>query len=258
MLRQHQDVFMPDLELHFFDKDFNFSRGLSWYESHFSEVSGEKAIGEKTPDYLWANGVSSEGHLSDVHKNISVCLPDVKLIIALRNPAHRAVSATKHLISTGRISPRHRIDDLLLGKEESVIERFGVMEMGKYYTQVKTYLDLFGRDQVQVIVFEEDVVSDPASGLNRVCGFLGIDTSQCFHGLRERVNAFRHSKLHLVSRYYLPKLSPLTRVLNKVLPVADYSPGKETMTVLHGHFEADTSKLFDLLRRPVPVSWIPG
>ena len=258
MLRQHEDVFMPDRELHFFDKDYNFSRGLTWYESNFAEVSGQKAVGEKTPDYLWANGVGGEGHLADVHKNISTCLPEVKLIVALRNPAHRAVSAAKHLISTGRISPMHRVDDLLLGKDKSVIEPFGVMEMGNYYTQVKTYLDLFGREQVQVIVFEEDVVSDPEAGLNRVCGFLDVDTSQCFQGLRERVNAFRQSKLHLVARYYSPLFSPLTRILNKILPVADYSPCQDTIAVLHHHFEADTRKLFDLLERPVPLSWIHG
>ena len=47
-LRQHPDVYMPARELHYFDKDSNFRRGLSWYESHFAEVKGQRALGGTT------------------------------------------------------------------------------------------------------------------------------------------------------------------------------------------------------------------
>ena len=256
MLRQHEDVYMPDRELHFFDKDFNFSKGLGWYKSHFSEAAGERAVGEKTPDYLWANGIGGEGHLKNIHQNIFESLPNVKLIIALRNPSQRAVSATKHLISTGRISPIHTVDDLLVGKYSTRIEQYGVIEMGRYFTHVKTYLERFGREKILVVVFEEDVVDDPIGGLATVCTHLGIDKSHKFQRVNESVNAFRHSKLHLIVKHYAPVFSPVTRVLNKVLPSANYTPKRETMDKLHARFESDTKRLFDLLERPIPETWL--
>ena len=256
MLRQHEDVFMPDRELHFFDKDLNFSKGLGWYESHFTEAAGQRAIGEKTPDYLWANGIGGEGHLAEVHENISRCLPAIKLVIALRNPSHRAVSATKHLISSGRVSPLRDVDDLLVGQGKAEVKQYGVLEMGMYFNQVKAYVDLFGREKILAVVFEEDVVSVPGSGLANVCTFLGIDDSFSFQGVSEPVNAFRHSKLHLVAKHFAPGLSSITRALNKVLPAADYTPSQETMDILRGVFEADTKSLFELLGRPVPQTWL--
>ena len=256
MLRQHDNVFMPDRELHFFDKGLNFSKGLGWYESHFTEAAGQRAIGEKTPDYLWANGIGGEGHLAEVHENIFRCLPEIKLIIALRNPSQRAVSATKHLISSGRVSPLRDVDDLLVGEGKEEVEQFGVVEMGMYFNQVKAYVDLFGRERILVVVFEEDVADDPDSGLEKICAFLGIDEFFGFQGISERVNAFRHSKLHLVTKHFAPGLSPVTRALNKVLPEADYTPSQETMEILHGVFEADIKRLFVLLGRPIPHAWL--
>ena len=56
MLGQHPDVFMAEEEIHFFDRAHNFARGTAWYESHFAAAAGQSAVGEKTPDYLWAEG----------------------------------------------------------------------------------------------------------------------------------------------------------------------------------------------------------
>src|SRR5262249_40448697 len=55
-LRNHPEVFLVRGEIHFFDKDFNFARGRDWYESQFAAATTHRAIGEKTPEYLWANG----------------------------------------------------------------------------------------------------------------------------------------------------------------------------------------------------------
>ena len=115
-LSNHPEVFIPKQELHFFDKGYNYSKGIEWYKTHFKNCGNAIAIGEKTPDYLWANGIGTEDHLPDVHLNIHKHLPNTRLIIMLRNPVDRAVSAVRHIIRSRRIAPPRRIDDLLLGK----------------------------------------------------------------------------------------------------------------------------------------------
>ena len=50
MLRDHEGVFIPRDEVHFFNGHFD--KGIDWYASHFNEASKNQCIGEKTPDYL--------------------------------------------------------------------------------------------------------------------------------------------------------------------------------------------------------------
>lgn len=139
-LRQHPDVYMPEYEIHYFDKDLHFAKGIAWYESHFSRVGKETAIGEKTPDYLWANGIGVEGHLPDVHRNIFEALPQANLIVSLRNPAERVISVVNHIMGSGRISPFHKIDDLLTGERKHLVEGHVVIDYGRYYRQLEAYL----------------------------------------------------------------------------------------------------------------------
>ena len=246
---------MPKAEIHFFDKDFNYSKGVDWYERHFAEAGDEKAVGEKTPDYCWAEGQGGEGHRADVHKSIRDVLPDAKLIVALKNPVDRAVSAVKHIIRSGRISPFHRIDDLLVGDQTALLEGYGVIEVGRVYTRLNAYLELFEADQVLVLIFEEDIVQNPSQGLRKVCTFLEIDPFWEFTDIDQKANPFDSSKFHLILRCYFPFLSPLFRRLEAFWPAATYRPDQSTIQHLYGLYEEENRKLFELLKREPPKSW---
>ncbi len=256
MLRQHPDVYMPDQEIHFFDKAGNYEKGMDWYISHFEGAEDRRRVGEKTPDYFWADGRGGEGHMPDVHRHIHGHLPDVKLIVTLKNPVDRAVSAVKHLIRTGRISPLHRMDDLLTGEKSALLDSFGVFEVGRFFTLLSSYLKLFRRDQILVLFFEEDIVQRPNEGLKKVCAFLDIDDAFRFSGMAQKVNRFNGCKLHLIARYYFPFLSPLTNVLGRLLPESDYLPSKPVLRHLHGLYQEENRRLFDLLDRHSPESWL--
>jgi hypothetical protein len=256
MLRQHPDVYMPDQEIHFFDKAGNYEKGIEWYAGHFAGAENIRRVGEKTPDYFWADGRGGEGHLPDVNRHIHRHLPDAKLIVTLKNPVDRAVSAVKHLIRTRRISPLHRMDDLLAGKKAALLERFGVFEVGRFFTLLTAYLDLFRRDQILVLFFEEDIVQRPHEGLKKVCSFLEIDDSFRFSGTARQINRFDGCKLHLVVRYYFPVLSPLTSVLGRLVPESDFLPGESVLRHLYGFYREENRKLFDLLGRESPAAWL--
>ena len=56
MVSQHPDVSVATKkEMHFFDKAYNYQKGLNWYEEQFDITSSTKAIGEFTPNYFWTS-----------------------------------------------------------------------------------------------------------------------------------------------------------------------------------------------------------
>ncbi|HUE84637.1 MAG TPA: sulfotransferase [Vicinamibacterales bacterium] len=95
-LSAHPDIFIPrrPQELHFFDFDPNYVRGVHWYASHFTSATpAHRAIGQTSPLYLYA---------PDAPERIAALLPDVKLIFIRRNPVDRAFSHYWHAIKKGR------------------------------------------------------------------------------------------------------------------------------------------------------------
>ncbi len=248
-LRKHPDVFMARGELHFFDKDFNFSRGRGWYEAHFAAATTQRAIGEKTPDYLWANGKGGEGHLPDVHRNLHSYYPEARLIVVMRNPVSRAVSAVHHMIRSGRCSPLLSIDDLLIGDKRPLLAQHGIIQKGRYFEQIRAYLDLFPRDQFLFLLFEEDVLKTPHQTLAQVCRFLDVDPGFEFGSVNQAVNDFNRSMAGLTVTYYFKNAEPLGRLLDRHLPQEKKKPKYETLARLHDLFAEENEKLFGLLGR---------
>lgn len=254
-LRQHPDVFMCPNEIHFFDKSYNYEKGASWYTEHFRGAKSQKAVGEKTPDYLWANGEGVEGHLSTVHCHIHELLPDVRLIVVLRNPVNRAVSAVNHIIGSGRVPPQYSADQLLVGRYKHLVQGHGVLAYGRYHEQIQAFLTLFKREQLLVLIFEEDVIESPAQGLQKVCRFLEIDPNFSFAAQTEKKNAYAYSWLRLYTNYYLPFLRSLTRPLDWFLPSHKTQPGPNTLAQLVDYYQKPNQELFAFLEREMPASW---
>jgi hypothetical protein len=244
----------PD-EIHYFDKAQNFARGQSWYARHFEHAGKSQLIAEKTPDYLWANGDGAEGHLPDVHVKLYQTLPAARLIVLLRNPVERALSALTHLVRTRRIAPPQNVDALLLGKKHARIRGHGVISKGFYYRQITAYTRLFNRSQVLVMIFEEDVARAPEAGLLQVCRFLGISPIAPQVSKAVHQNASRRSLPRLLADYYLPPVRPVSKVLDRIAPAWKPAPSSRTMDELYQTYAAENEKLFKWLGRPMPRSW---
>ena len=258
-LSQHPEIFVAPREIHFFDKADRYARGLAWYEAQFAAASSEKAVGEKTPDYLWANGRGVEGHLPDVHRNIHAALPHARLIVSLRNPVERAISAAHHIIRSGRIPPHIDIDDLLLGDQRHLLEGHGVLDYGFYHRQIQAYLELFPREQMLILIFEEDLAARPEKGLRAVCEFLGVDADFPFRDAHRKSNVNRHSLPRLrLNRHLPPRLRPLTRPVDWLFPPYRPRPPADTLAALYDLYADSNAALFKFLQRPLPLSWRPA
>ena len=181
-LKQHPDVFMPALkEPHYFAQltpshDQRYLRTIirdePAYLRLFRRAEGYKAIGEASPSYLWE---------ANAPYRISRAVPDAKIIILLRDPVERAYS---HYL----MDVREGLQDLPFcealqrdwserSKGWSVSHLY--VELGLYAQQVRRYLDIFGPEQVLILMFEELTNSalNGKSVLADVLRFLDLDTA---------------------------------------------------------------------------------
>ncbi len=256
-LRQHPDAWMPPREVHFFDNASNLAKGLAWYESHFAAASDRPAIGEKTPEYSWVGG-RGPGHLPDVHRHIHAALPDVRLILILRNPVERAISHVNHLIRAGQLAPTERIDDLLVGRRRERVADIGVIDRGRYAHQIAAFRELFDARQMLVLVYEEDVVASPGDGLAKVSRFLGIASPGPVPASDRRRNSAARTRVSLVLDYYVPLLRAHSWRLDRWFKPWKGSPSESAMRELYRVYAEDNARLFELLGREAPPSWQPG
>jgi hypothetical protein len=171
-LRKHPDIFIsPKKELHFFD--LHYDQGIAQYESNFAGWSGQKAIGEATPDYL--HGAYTK---NDIPALIRQHLPAVKMIASLRNPVDRAYSRFWH--SKARFD-RNR--DLTF--EQKLADRPEFLAEGFYSDHLSRYYQLFPREALLVLLYD-DLLTDPVKYMARIYDFLGVDSD--FRSGLETVN----------------------------------------------------------------------
>lgn len=245
MLNKHPEVFMPGHELHFFDRVENFSQGIEWYEAKFAQAdSSKKAIGEKTPEYLWVNGDRPA-----MHQTIKQFFPDIKLIIVLRDPVERAISHANHLVRYGYLSPLIDID--------KTIWNHVLIDKGKYYQQIKSYYQVFDPEQIFTLINEEDIILNPQQSLQKTCDFLKIDSTFRFENETEKIHQHSSTKSGLTMGYYLPALRPLIDRIDKYLPGQKYKlrPSESTISKLYEFYAEENEKLFSFLKRK-PSSWL--
>lgn len=149
-------------EIHFFD--FNYQKGENWYRAHFPFrlfLDEDKVVGEATPHYLFYPYTA---------KRIAEMIPDVKLIVLLRNPVKRAISHYFHSVGKGR-EPLSMYKAMINENDRTRMERkkifsdeqyrsdpyryFSYKERGIYINQLKRYFLHFPMRQILFIKSEE-------------------------------------------------------------------------------------------------------
>jgi hypothetical protein len=150
------------------------------YLKLFKNARGYIAVGEATPIYLWD---------PDTPKLIHQTVPHARIIIILRDPVERAYS--NFLMKMKYSGINSSFYDELMRDYKSQETQFGrsnmYVEFGMYYEQVKRYFDIFGREQVKVIIFEE-FIQHPEQTVNEVLAFLGINYN--VREIREQHNPY--------------------------------------------------------------------
>ena len=197
-------------ETHFFD--LHFHRGANWYRAFFPtthrfSVAGfglarrDRSVkpaddhpsndafrsrshrrtltGESTPYYLF---------YPHAPQRVKVMIPEVKLIVLLRNPVDRAYSHYHHEVRTGAEAASfedalEREAEIMPGEiaktwEDGRYRSFShihhsYLSRGIYVDQLRRWIELFGREQM-IVIRSEDLYRDPAMTVDRVLRFLGL------------------------------------------------------------------------------------
>jgi len=138
------------------------------YLSLFNKVRDEKIVGESSPLYL------SDPKAPKLIHQVS---PDAQIIISLRNPVQRAFSEYLMYISWGRLTTtlHDQLQIQMRGKPDANQIHL-MLEAGLYADDVKRYLDIFGRKNVKILIFE-NFIKEIKKTIEDILLFLGIDHS---------------------------------------------------------------------------------
>jgi hypothetical protein len=169
-------------EVHYFD--YNFDKGQEWYESHFDPVIGNesdqdgKITGEASPYYIFHPLVPLR---------VKALLPDIKLIVLLRNPVDRAISHYYHEVRMGaetlsledaisseekRMKDQHEIT--MTGQYSFNHQNFSYTSRGIYVDQLQRWFDIFPKNRFKIIK-SEDFFSAPSKIISEVFDFLCVN-----------------------------------------------------------------------------------
>ena len=175
LLEHHPDVFISQpRETGFFHDEERFSLGLVNYEvKYFNGWNGQKAVGEKTPEYLL--------HPLAPRRIRELLGPNIRILITLRSPAKRAFSHHRHNFSnrTETLGFREALEAEPRRIRGSFSDEllYGYVARGRYAAQVQRYLDVFDSENVLILLFEDDIVGQQDALSERIYRFLGVDPS---------------------------------------------------------------------------------
>lgn len=178
-LKQHPEIFMPESvankEPSYFCDTYGFNN-YTQYLNLFKSGAKYKAIGEASHAYL-----TSPESASWIRREV----PNAKIIIVLRNPAERAYSLYRWMVSHGYeaifpfekalyIEPERKCNLSLLKKMPQYICNYMYFESGLYYEQIYRYYKEFPLEQIKVILLD-DLKQKPVEITQSIYEFLGVN-----------------------------------------------------------------------------------
>jgi ribosomal protein S17E len=178
-LKQHPDIFMPEAkEPCFFGKDLTYRIPRitrRQYLDLFRKAGSERAVGEASTSYLYSREAARE--IYDFN-------PLSRIIIMLRNPVDVLYSYHSQLLYLGSEEIQdfeHALEAEKDRKQGRRIPRgsrslFSLLykERVRFTEQVGRYLEVFGQENVHVILFDE-FIGDTARIFRETLEFLGVD-----------------------------------------------------------------------------------
>ncbi len=185
--------------------NYAYHPNLDWYRMYFPTASEQEKMKKQRGQKIMITGEATPSYLIDplVPKRISEMLPNVKLIVLLRNPIDRAFSHYHHNVLSGieklpfeqaikkeseRINESFEelknekfIDNdnfasyflrLMTFKTKNYF-KFSYLHSGKYYEHLKNWMSIFPKKQL-LIIKSEDFFYDPKNIFKHVQDFLDL------------------------------------------------------------------------------------
>jgi len=150
-LRLSESIFMPE------DKDrdhFSYvghltNKAFRGYCAQFSDAGADQLVGDACASYFWTETGSKwsrkpDSFNTDIPGSIrQFCGSRLKIILMLRDPVERAISAYLHHIRHGAITPDTSILDTQIP--------LGIIDMGFYRQHLENWQDVFPEENFHII-----------------------------------------------------------------------------------------------------------
>jgi len=183
-------------------RPLTWNRGLAWYKSLFQDCGNVPFRGEASADYFSA---------PDSPALIKAFIPDVRLVILLRDPVDRLYSHYWHDQRLGYDFP----DFEMSVRENHLIFQY-YFDISRYRMHLENFFAEFSMDQT-LILLHSDLNKEPVETLRKVYRFIGCDPDFLPSSIGKRFNPQMR-----------PKFRRLERMINefRCLPIIQSLPDR--------------------------------
>lgn len=166
MLSLHSAVAAAQNEVHFFDWESHFQKGLPWYLSQMPYALPDQLTVEKTPAYFTS---------SKVPKRIHQMNPDIKLLLILRDPTERVLSDyTQVFYNRLQKHKCYQPIESVLVKDGEINLGYKALNRSLYYMHMQNWLQYFPLESIHVVDGDE-LIRDPLPEMKKVERFLKLE-----------------------------------------------------------------------------------
>lgn len=217
ILSMHPQIYLPkEKEANFFDVDELYAKGINWYHSFFYRNKTEgQIVGNINPNLLL-----DKKSILRILKNYG---SSTKFILILRDPVDRAYShylmsrkrgyETKDFLAAIKAEQR-RISEPIshpnyYTKELGHFEKnhFGYIRRSLYSDAIKYLLHRVPKDNLKIILFEEDLIGNKENTIREILAFLEVENSLYGIDLNVKSNRASESKsLNVRNLVYQPHI----------------------------------------------------
>lgn len=176
-LKEHPQIFVPLVkDIRFFENEFYDAERYPRYLTHFARGGEAVAVGELSHNYILS---------ADCADRIAKHLPDVRLLVCLREPGDWLTSAYQYVRLFNRDA-----DSGFEAYGDTWLQQVGILEIP---AKLAAYYQNFPARQFH-IMFYEDLKADPHAFAQALYTFLGVENDFSPTILNRKVNAARTSR----------------------------------------------------------------
>ncbi|NP_001096473.1 uncharacterized protein LOC100125092 precursor [Xenopus tropicalis] len=165
MLDIHPNIVVAATEVHFFDWDENYVKGIEWYRNLMPFSYENQITIEKTPGYF--TSLHAPERIHDMNSSI-------KLLIILRDPTERVISDYTQ-VYYNRLENRksvQRFEDIVI-KNGALNTKYKAIQRSLYDVHMERWLKYFDLNQIH-IVDGNTLIKQPLKELQKVEKFLNL------------------------------------------------------------------------------------
>jgi hypothetical protein len=232
-LKIHPDVQVAPDEVHFFDSNENYSKGIDWYRRRMPQSFEEQITIEKSPNYFvdW-----------NTPFRVKMMNSSIKLLLIVKDPVYRAVSDYAQIkeVREAKDLEMQDFEDLAINPDTGRVKiNYKAVNRSLYYIHTKRWLKQFPLEQIH-IVDGDNLVYHPKEEMEKVETFLGLR-----HYIQEGHFTFDRDK-----RFFcINKANGAHKCLNRTKGRPHPKIDPDVVKQLNDFFEPYNQKFFQLVGR---------